>query len=170
MSLYTDDNSQVPEMQENLELLSELPQFGKLPSKALKLLAFLAERVTYDAGDTIFDEGDDFRRAYIVLEGQLELVKKSGTKAQVISYYGEKDVLGTLAILGPMIALFTLKAETRSTVLTISRQQFSKVLDQFPETGKIVIEVFLKELYQWERKNITRAENCCLKRAGATLL
>ena len=170
MSSYTDENSQVPEVQENLNLLSGQPLFAKLPSKAIKLLAFLAERVTYDAGDSIFEEGDDFRRAYIVLQGRLALQKTSGTKIRVVSHFEQHDILGAFALLGSMPALFSLTAEIKSTLLTIRRQHFSKVLEQFPETGKIIVEELLREMYQWERKNLTRAEACCLKRTGVTIL
>ena len=63
MSSSTVENSQVPEMQQNLELLKEMPCFSSFPGKAMKLLAFLAERAQVSAGDILFEEGDDHGRA-----------------------------------------------------------------------------------------------------------
>ena len=41
--------------------------------------------------------------------------------------------------------------------MTINRKQFSKILEQFPETTKLSLKALLKELHQWERKNIHEA-------------
>ena len=45
-------------MQKNLELLNELPFFSSFPAKAMKLLAFIAERSRFSSGEVLFEEGD----------------------------------------------------------------------------------------------------------------
>lgn len=170
MSLYSEENNQEPEMQENLRHLNEVPLFSAFPQKAVKLLAFLAQRASFSPGDIVFEEGDDFAKAYYIITGGLTLLKKSGTDKSAVQNYGEKDFFGTFSLLGAMPALFALEASAETTVLTIDREQFAKILEQFPETGKTVVKHLLKELYQWERKNVTQAEFCCLNRSGATLL
>ena len=170
MSSFTDENSQVPEMLQNLELLNELPFFSSFPAKAMKLLAFLAKRVRLADGDVLFEEGDDHGRAYLILSGQLTLMKKFEGEEIVIKEYISGDFLGSFSLLGAMPALFLLQANAETTVLTISRKEFSKILEQFPETVKIALRSLLKELHQWERKNTTEADVCRLTRTGATVL
>jgi CRP-like cAMP-binding protein len=170
MSSYTAENNQVPEMQQNLELLKETPFFSYFPEKAMKLLAFLAERAQLSPGDTLFEEGDDHGRAYLILSGQLTLLKQKDNEKVVVQRYGEGDFLGSLSLLGALPALFTLQAATETTVLTIDRKQFSKILEQFPETTKLSLKALLKELHKWERMNIHEAAACCLSRMGATVL
>lgn len=170
MSSFTAENNQVPEMQQNLELLKGVHLFSNFPGKALKLLAFLAERAHLSPGDTLFEEGDDHGWAYLLLSGQLTLVKYYGKEKVVIQSYSAGDFLGSFSLLGAMPALFTLQATTAATVLTINRKQFSKILEQFPETTNLSVKAFLKELHQWERKNINEAAPCCLSRAGATVI
>jgi CRP-like cAMP-binding protein len=170
MSLYSEENNQEPEMRENFRHFNDMPFFSAFPQKAIKLLAFLAQRASFSPGDIVFEEGEDFSRAYYIISGELTLYKKSGTDKTAIQKYGERDFLGSFSLLGAMPSLYILEASAETTVLTIEREQFAKILEQFPETGKIVVKHLLRELYQWERKNITRAEFCCLKRAGATVL
>lgn len=170
MSSYTAENDQVPEMQQNLELLKEVHLFYNFPSKAMKLLAFLAERVLLAPGDVLFEEGDDHGRAYLILSGQLSLLKQYDEEEVVVQQYATGDFIGSLSLLGAMPALFTLQATTATTVLTINRKQFSKILEQFPETTNLSLKALLKELHQWERKNIHEAAACCLSRIGATVL
>ena len=64
-------------MQQNLELLKDVHLFSNFPGKAMKLLAFLAERAQFFPGDVLFEEGDDYGRAYLILSGQLTLLKQS---------------------------------------------------------------------------------------------
>jgi CRP/FNR family transcriptional regulator, cyclic AMP receptor protein len=159
MSSSTENNSQRPELQENLDLLQGLPHFATFPPRALKLLAFLAERATFTKGDVLFERGDDSGRAYLLLSGQLDLLLNTREEDQRIDHFTEGEFLGGFSLLTAMPALFTLIAAQPSRVLCIDRQQFSKILEQFPETGKIFLQALLKELYQWERRNCSREEN-----------
>ncbi len=170
MSSSMDDSKQISEMQQNLELLQEWAFFSALPAKAIKLLAFVAERQHFSEEETIFEEGDDYGRAYIILSGELTLMKQSHDKKQVVQNFHEGDLLGTFSLLGVMPSLFLLKASCDTSVLTIAREHFTKIQEQFPETMALSLNALLREVYQWERKNLTQAEICCLNQAGATIL
>lgn len=157
-------------MQQNLDLLNELPFFSSFPAKAMKLLAFLAGRSRFSQNDILFEEGDDNGQAYLILSGQLALIKKIGGEEIVIQQYLTGDFLGSFSLLGPMPSLFILQATVETTLLTLNRKQFSKILEQFPETVNIALRSLLKELHQWERKNIAEADVCRIAKTGATVL
>jgi len=170
MSSYTEENSQVPEMQQNLALLKEIPFFSSFPAQALKLLAFLAEKELFLPGEVIFEKGDDNGQAYLLLSGKLLLLKTSDGGKAVVQEYHSGQFLGSFSLLGSMRSLFILQAEEKTSVLTINRTQFEKIVEQFPETGKLALKAALSELHQWERQNITDAEECCLNTMGVTVL
>ena len=73
MSSFTEKNDYVPEMQQNIELLKEIPFFSTLPVKVLKLIALVAVRGSFSPGDLLYEAGDDPDRAYLVLDGCLVL-------------------------------------------------------------------------------------------------
>lgn len=170
MSSSMDDSNQISEMQENLELLQDLAFFSALPLKAIKLLAFVAERQHFSIDDTVFEEGDDYGRAYLILSGELKMMKTNQNQEKVIQNFHQGDLLGTFSLLGVMPSLFLLKANSDTTVLTISREHFNKIQEQFPEATAVSLKALLREVYQWERKNLTKAEVCCLDQTGATIL
>jgi len=171
MSSFTENNEQIPEMQQNLELLKTVPFFASFPIQALKILALLAARGNYAPGDLLHEEGDDTDRAYLILQGNLTLTTKVNNKENVaIQEFTEGDFLGSLSLLGQIPALFNLTAKSNTTVLTIGRQQFSKILGQFPETQSLSLKAVLKEIHQWERTNISEAVSCCFTRLGVTAL
>ena len=171
MSSFTEKNDYVPEMQQNIALLKEIPFFSTLPVKVLKLIAFVAVRGSFPAGDLLYEEGDDPDRAYLVLDGSLVLTTQGekGDKT-VIQRFTEGDFFGSLSLFGCMPALFNLTAETKTTILTIDRTQFSKILTQFPEIQAISLKVIFKEIHRWERTNISEANPCCSSRMGITAL
>lgn len=157
-------------MRQNLDLLLEIPFFSGFPGQARKLLAFLAQRANLEAGETIFEKGDDPGQAHLVLSGNLALYSISEEGEKIIRRFKPGDFLGSLSLLGPLPSLFELRAETDCSLLTLSREHFAKILEQFPQTGKLFIRAALHELYQWERKNMTEAKACCQQRLGATVI
>ncbi len=170
MNSFMEDNNQPPELQQNLDLLKELPFFSSFPAKALKLIAFLAERDTFASGDHLFEVGDDRGQAYLVLTGQLVLYDVQNDDEKEVKSFEPGDFLGSLSLLGSMPSLFLLKASMDSTVLTIRRKQIEKIFQQFPETYNLAVKTTLKSLYQWERKNMKRTEQYWFNRPGATVL
>lgn len=170
MSSYTEKNSQVPEMQQNLQLLKDVPFFASFPTKAMKLLAFLAEKDIFNQGDVLFEKGYDNGKAYLILSGKLQLLQEGGSDKTVVQEYEPGDTIGLLSLLGNMPALFSLQAEEKTTVLAISRTQFEKIQGQFPETGKLILKAVLKELHIWERRNVSEVKGCCLNLTGVTAL
>lgn len=157
-------------MQQNLKLLKERAFFSAFPLKAIKLLAFVAERQHFKKDETLFEEGDDHGRAYIILSGQLTLMKKSQSEPQVVRHFHQGDLLGTFSLLGVMPSLFSLEAKHDTTVLTIGREHFTKIQEQFPETTAMSLKALLQEVYQWERKILSQEKNCYLNQTGATIL
>lgn len=170
MSSFTENNNQIPEMQQNLNLLQEQPFFSTFPPQAMKLLAYLAERSQFAKDEVILEEGDDYGRAYLVLSGQLALLRENDDTTTVIRHFEEGTLLGSFSLLGDMPSLFQLRATTATVALTITREHFAKIVDQFPQILALALKALLKELYQWERKNLNKAGTCCFQRTGATLL
>jgi len=51
------------------------------------------------AGEYLFHEGDSAEGVYLVLEGQMEIVKTSGNREQILTYLEPGDFLGEVAVL-----------------------------------------------------------------------
>ncbi len=171
MNSFTEKNEYVPEMQQNIELLKEISFFSTLPVKVLKLIAFVAVRESFSPGDLLYEEGDDPNRAYLVLNGSLVLTTQRAEEEEtVIQRFTEGDFFGSLSLFGRMPALFNLKTETKTSLLTLDREKFSKILVQFPEIQPLSMKTILKEIHRWERTNISEAAPCCITRMGVTAL
>ena len=53
-----------------IELLQRHDLFAGVDAVRLEVLAFTAERPSFEAGDTLFEAGEEAHEAYLILEGQ----------------------------------------------------------------------------------------------------
>ena len=58
----------------DVEVLRNIPLFAKIDPAKLKLLAFTSERLQYMSGDELFHQGDNGDAAYIILEGEADIL------------------------------------------------------------------------------------------------
>ena len=82
------------------ESLREIGLFGALPDDALAWMCETLRVVEVAPGDTVFREGDEGRDLYVVLSGELEVMKrsKSGHDARV-AVLGIHDWFGEMSVL-----------------------------------------------------------------------
>lgn len=164
------DNRQIPELQRNMEILKEVSFFEGFPVEVLKLLAYLCVRGEYEEGDIIFEKGDDPGMAYYILSGSTVLVRDGSQGEEKLRSYAAGEFIGGFSLLGPMPALFTLRAETQLSAIILTREQFTKVLEQHVELNPLLRKAMLKQLRRWEKLNIEELDTCCLQKVGVTLL
>ncbi|MGD8270685.1 MAG: hypothetical protein PVH69_10950, partial [Desulfobacterales bacterium] len=81
--------------------------------------------------------------------------------------------LGRLALMSTMSRLFSLRARTDMICLTITREKFTKALEQFPDLMPKLIRVIVENIYNWERRFVDhRKIECsdCFKEIGVSLV
>lgn len=171
MSLSQGNGSRpIPELQQNLEILRDVPFFEGFPQEVLKLLAYLAVRGDYEEGEILFEKGDDPGIAFAVVSGAVAAYRLGREGEEQLRRYAAGEFLGCFSLLGPMVALFTVKAVTGTRLLILNRDQFSKVMEQHRELGPLLRKSILKQLRRWEQANLEGLDSCCLQKVGVTLL
>lgn len=171
MSLsLADGNRPISELQQNLDILREVPFFEGFPPEVMKLLAYLAVQGDYEAGDVIFERGDDPGMGFAVVTGTLAVYRQGKKGEERLRTYAEGDFIGCFTLLGPMPALFTVRAETVTRLLILAREQFARIMDQHRDLAPLLRRAILKQLRRWEQEYIEELDSCCLRKVGVTLL
>jgi CRP-like cAMP-binding protein len=120
-------------LKEEVELLQRIPFFTHIEPAKLKLLAFTSERVGFDPGQSIFKQGDMGDAAYIIIEGDAEvLVDTTGGQA-VVATLGKNAFVGEIAILCDVPRTATVRAKGRVVALRISKELFMRLITEFPQ-------------------------------------
>ncbi|MGH6927296.1 MAG: cyclic nucleotide-binding domain-containing protein [Dongiaceae bacterium] len=133
---------------EDVELLRRIPMFAKVEPAKLKLLAFTSERVTYDAGQELFHQGDMADAAYIIVDGDAEVLVDTPKGPLVVANLGRNEFIGEIGVLCDVPRTATIKAATRVTTLKISKDLFLRMIADFPAMGVEVMRVLAHRLEQ----------------------
>ncbi len=119
-------------LNDEVELLRRIPFFASLEPAKLKLLAFTSERVAFEPGQTLFRQGDRGEAAFIIVEGEAEILVNGERGLVPIAKVGRNEFVGEIAILCDVPRTATVRASTRLVTLRISKTLFFKLIREFP--------------------------------------
>ncbi len=120
-------------LQEDVERLRSIPLFAKIEPSKLKLLAFTAQRLTFNTGESLFQQGDVGDAAYIITDGSADVVVATPTGPLTVAQVGANAFVGEIAILCDVPRTATVTATTTLTTMRISKELFFELISQFPE-------------------------------------
>lgn len=129
----------------SLEELRECALCGGLEDSALAWLAERVERIELGEGDILFREGDPARELYLVIEGEVELWKRSAD-ADDPSQLGErinmihaKSILGGSSVIDMQGRLATARAASHVVLLRLSCRVMSQLYREDLKSYTMVI-------------------------------
>ena len=120
-------------LQEEVELLRNIPMFAKLEPSKLKLLAFTSERLAFDSGSALFRQGEPGDAAYIIIDGEASVEVDSPGGPITVATLGRNDFVGEIAILCDVPRTATVVAATNLVTLRISKDLFFRLVTEFPQ-------------------------------------
>jgi CRP-like cAMP-binding protein len=132
----------------DVEVLRNIPLFAKVEPAKLKLLAFTSERLEYMSGDELFHEGDYGDAAYIILEGEADVLVDTPTGVVKVATLGKNDIIGEIAILCDVRRTATVVARSDLDTLRVSREGFFHLVTQFPQVGVEVMSALASKLHR----------------------
>lgn len=120
------------------DALRKVPMFAKLEPSKLRLLAFTSQLLTFEDGEILFEQGDPSDSAYVVLDGDMEVLVGSGDEIEVAGVLGINELVGEMGVLanGPRSA--TIRARGQVVALRIESDLF---LDLIAENASVALDV-----------------------------
>ena len=131
----------------DVEVLRSIPIFAKIEPAKLKLLAFTSERLRFMDGDEICHQGEVGDAAYIILEGEADVLVDTPGGALRVATVGKNDIIGEIAILCDVPRTATVTASTDVETLKVSKDNFFQLLTQFPQIGVEVMHELASRLH-----------------------
>ncbi|MBR46897.1 MAG: cyclic nucleotide-binding protein [Rhodospirillaceae bacterium] len=154
------------DLQQDVDLLRNVPLFRNLDAAKLKLLAFTGERLTYSEGDSLFQQGDSGDSAYVIVEGEADIIINTPGGPITVAQVKQNDWVGEIAILCDVPRTATITATSKLTTLRISKDVFFQLIKQFPQMS---VEVMRELAFRLERANRQLQEAAGkLKEAGVS--
>jgi len=135
-------------LKDEVRILRQVPLFAGLDQAKLKLLAFTSDRVSFAAEEVLFNQGDVGDAAYLVLSGTADVLVETPTGQIKVAEIKQNSIVGEISILCEAARNATVKAQTQIEALRIHKEQFLKLLTDFPEVTIEIMRVLADRLAQ----------------------
>ncbi|MEW6777092.1 MAG: cyclic nucleotide-binding domain-containing protein [Bdellovibrionota bacterium] len=122
--------------QERIAFLTEVPIFRGLSSlQAGKLLTHCTDR-KYEAGETIFEEGDLGKALFVVYAGRVSIYKRAGGDREIVlATLGSGAYFGELALLDTLPRSAGARAAETAELLILYRTDFDDLVSKRADIG-----------------------------------
>ena len=108
--------------------LRNIGLFGALPDAALEHLAEHLQVLDFDPGSYVFREGEQGNCMYVVLQGDMEVMKKSKTGTDTrVAVLGPGDWFGEMAVIDVQARSATVLAASPSRLMKISAPDLDRL-------------------------------------------
>ena len=126
----------------NLECktLEKVRLLRDIDARGLQLIAFVASRVSYLKGETIFERGAVPDAVYIVLDGEVDLdVALQDGREKTLARFGEGESFGEIGVLNDGARSISVKAHTDACLLKIPKSDFLDLVREMPQLALSVM-------------------------------
>ncbi len=134
------------------EILSRVSLFSHLKHRDLKRIARLSQDCSYTRGTEIISEGEKDGRLFVIISGEVEVVKNFGQKTEkclrrlsALSYFGEMALIDDLIRSASVIA----RQDTRA--LCIDQWDLRKEIVKYPVLAIELLQVLNRRLRALEK-------------------
>lgn len=113
--------------------LREVPPFVMLDENKLKLLAFVSELLTYQAGSIVLKQGETGDAAFVLINGLIEVSIESDDDSPFTREMGQHTFFGEIAVMKNTLRAATITAKTDIVVLKISKKALYDLIGEEPD-------------------------------------
>ncbi len=139
-------------LNEEVELLRNIPMFANIEPSKLKLLAFTSERMTFKDGDVLFRQGEPGDSAYVIIGGEADVIVDTPKGPLTVAKLKRNDIVGEIAILCDVPRTATIKASSKLEAMVIAKDLFFRLVMEFPQMAVEIMRELARRLDATNRK------------------
>ena len=131
---------------ERAEFLKQVSLFASLEEEQLQLVArIMSERWETDGG-YLCHQGDEGDEMYILMQGEVKIIKESGQEQRVIYLAKRGEAIGELQVLSNNPRAATMQARGDVHLLVLEGSQFRSLMHHYPDITDRVIQMLVQRL------------------------
>ncbi len=122
--------------------LKNIEIFADLSVNELAAVASVTEEVHFGEGETVFKEGDHGDTLFLVVEGEVAVIKDIDGERQIeLDSIGAGDYFGEMALFGDDRRSATIQVKTAARFLTLHKQELQEIVREYPQIALHVCRV-----------------------------
>src|SRR6266853_2969323 len=138
------------------EVLKQVGLFASLPSSEIRYLCDTLRPREFEAGTVFIHEGETAELFFVLLEGQIEIIKAIGTAEERVLGVGERgSFVGEMGLINPgSLRTASVRARTPVRMLEMTRAQFDALLHRQPSLAYKMVRMLSLRLERGENRTI----------------
>ena len=102
--------------------------------------------ILLEAGKFLMREGEESSTMYLLVKGQLEVLKRKGDLEKPIGQINEGDLVGEISFLDNSPRSASVRALTNSEIFPIPRESFKETFSKLPDWYKTLHQTIVERL------------------------
>ncbi len=156
-------------MDKNNNVLAGVPLFESLSAAELEQLATGLEEKTLDAGQAVFEQGDQGGEMYIVEDGAVDISIGTGKDAVVVASMFPGQYFGELSLFDGLPRSATATATKPTKLLWLGRDDLVRFIDANPEGAMKILREMSNRMRKTNALMSNQVSRNVLKEAQETL-
>ncbi len=140
-----------PEHLGRVDVLARTPIFAGLPRRLLGRLAAQLFEKTYLPGEVIFRQGDPGKGLFVVLAGEVEVLREAGLGSERLAVLRAGSAFGEMALIDELPRSATTRAATSTRLLILYRTHFEALTEGDRAIAVVVMRNLLRTLAGYVR-------------------
>ena len=113
--------------------LANVPIFSLMKKMDLDRIAKQAQEHLFHDGDIIFSEGDHDRRLFIIVSGEVEVIKSLGSnKEKRLGAFGPRSYFGEMALIDDLVRSASVIAKADTQLLSLDQLDLRQEIEKYP--------------------------------------
>jgi CRP-like cAMP-binding protein len=139
-----------------VQVLQEMPLFRNLDLKRLRVVAMMGESQAYRAQERLFEKGDEGDAAFIIIDGEVEVLVPVDGGEQSVATLGKGEIFGELAVICDQTRSSAIAARSELEVLRLDRNVVLNLMREFPDISLEMVRILAHRL-QRTTKELSQA-------------
>jgi thioredoxin reductase (NADPH) len=117
--------------------------FPKLTPAQIRRIAARGHMRAMESGEVLYEQGDRAASFFVVVSGELEVVRPSGAVETLVTVHGSGQFTGEVGTLSGRRTLFRVRATKPGKVIELDRQHMLALMQSDAELGEILTRAFI---------------------------
>ncbi len=131
---------------ERARFLANVALFTFMDEEQLQTVAKIMSERWEDGGVYLCHQGDEGDEMFIIVQGEVEIVKESGGKSQIIYRAKKGEAIGEMQVLSRSARSAAMRCKGDVHLLVVQGAHFRELMHQYPDMSDRVIQMLVQKL------------------------
>lgn len=135
-----------------VDFLKRVSIFAHMSQNDLERLARRSRYQRFQPGEAIITEGDHDATLFVVIKGEVEVVKHMGeTNQRSLHIFGPRSYFGEMALLDGLPRSASVMARSKVQVLSLAHWNFRQAIENYPAIGMELLQMLTRRIRALEK-------------------